>query len=210
LEPRLDDFVDGDPFIVAADGRNGRWQISNDGTGEQIPAQTSRLRPNLVTFDQTERFVLHSTGSQFTGWGAAVGFDFQRDGSALCAYNLALYQGIEFTARGAGEIRIEISVPETLSVENGGSCAGKGCDNRHGFPLQLSPEWQRYRVNFNQLAQESGWGQPASFTAERVLQLRFRAIAQPDFDLWLADVRLFPDLSLIDASIDASANQDGG
>jgi len=212
--PWIDDLSDGDGAITQVDGRNGHWVTSNDGTGTQAPRARAALLPEPVMFDGGEDYMVHTSGSGFSGWGAAVGFPLHVSAGSACLYNASQYQGIRFEASGEGTLRIEVSVPETIAASAGGGCAGDGCDNRHGFPIELSSDRTRYQVGFNQLAQESGFGQPALFDSSRILEIRFRALPGQSFDVWLDDIGFFPDLrphddAGSDAGLDAMA-VDGG
>src|SRR4051794_39696405 len=60
----IDDFEDGDAFLVAAGARNGAWILGNDGsTGELIAETSSRCAARGGKAG-------HFAGSGFTSWGA--------------------------------------------------------------------------------------------------------------------------------------------
>lgn len=181
----IDNFEDMNSALLPSAGRAGTWLAANDGTSTQtLAAEAGGANGSAAA--------LHSAGSGFSDWGAAVQVDFK---TGRARFDSSAYTGITFYARGQGSIRLEVPTASTAPSAQGGTCSAD-CSDSHGMLVPLTADWAPYTVMFDQLKQD-GWGAPAAFNASEVLGLSFRAgkssaaQASIDFDFWIDDVRFF-------------------
>jgi len=108
-------------------------------------------------------------------------------------YDAAKYAGVSFLAK-AGEksgsvVRLKIA---DVNTHPDGKVCKDGCYNDFGKDLNLSHDWQEFKVSFAELKQQDGWGdpRPPSITPGKLVQIAWH-LSTPgaDFDLWLDDIR---------------------
>jgi len=123
------DFEDGgtEPVVLESEGRTGEWEIFNDATSSN---QKMTVEPSGGTA-MCDTSALHVTGSNYSSWGAGVGFSLVGAPSSPTAYNATTrnFTGLRFKAKlGSGAdskspVRFNVSTPWTESTENpGGQC----------------------------------------------------------------------------------------
>jgi len=183
-EPLVDDFEDGDVRIPPLDQRAGPWIAYNDGTAQQTPRPGSEFLADRIPGGRDKsRFGLHSRGGKFSKWGAAVAIEF----TPRRCYDASVYAGVTFWARGHAKLRVNVKMTQVVAPEYGGSCE-KDCFDSHGALRQLSRDWKRYELRWEDLAQ-SGFGTPLQFDPHSVYSLEFATGAdQPPYDFWIDDV----------------------
>lgn len=187
----IDDFEDMDGLLAEDRGRVGFWLTTNDGTGSQTPAPDTAITPVAGGANGTA-FALHTTGSGFSDWGAALQVDMNNEAGRL-PYDASAYTGIEFYARGEGTIRVEFVATSTVTAAQGGNCTGD-CFDSHGVLVELTPEWTKQTIYFDH-AMQVGWGTPADFNGGDLLALSFRAglfeagQTEASFDLWIDELK---------------------
>ena len=96
---------------------------------------------------------LAAQGAVYAGVGLGLaGSDAPLDAST--------FRGIAFKAkRGpAGTPHVRVKIPDGNTDPRGGVCTE--CFNDFGLTFQVTEEWVRYEVPFDQLKQEGGWGKP--------------------------------------------------
>lgn len=199
----IDDFEDADNAVLKSEGRVGRWNAYNDGTGTQMPSAGSELVPEGPGANSTQ-LALHTSGSGFTDWGAGLQVDLNNSGSGAAArepFDASAYTGVTFYAKGSGQIRVEFVTQATTEPSQGGTCA-ENCYDSHGSdPIALSAEWAPITLFFANLTQE-GWGTPADFSPAQLLGLNFKALkgdtADATFDLWIDEVSFTKDAASSD------------
>ena len=88
---------------------------------------------------------------------AGVGLGFN-DSDA--AFDASKYRGIAFKAKRGptGSPHVRVKIPDGNTDQKGGVCTE--CFNDFGLSFQVTEEWVRYEVSFDQLKQEGGWGKP--------------------------------------------------
>lgn len=196
IEPgnMIDDLEDGDPLILAANGRQGAWYTYNDESkgAEQLPP---------TPFEPTaggpgnSLFQAQTSGSGFATWGAGVGVDLNNEGDPdggdgiRMPYDASAYQGIVFHARGTVPIRVKLLVEGVVAVDAGGTCEDE-CDDAHGKIVPLSNEWAQYTVDFAEAFQE-GWGLEAAFDPATLMSVQFQVGAGMDFDYAIDQVGFY-------------------
>lgn len=209
----VDDLEDGDDWIVAQEGRIGRWHTFNDGTGTQTPPVGAG---NLVasTPGRESSYAVRTSGSGFTTWGAGVGFDFNDDGTTKATYDASPYLGVTFWARAESPVVIRFSVSDVNTDEDGGTCST--CSDHHGIDLALTTSWVQYTFTWRRL-QQIGWGDAQdALDPAQLFGLQFQVAQGVTFDFWIDDVSLIPDVTEViddledgDASIPEIAGRQG-
>lgn len=194
----IDDMEDGDGSILASSGRVGAWYTANDASGTQTPAEGGDFTMSAIDPPRNgSSFAANSSGSDFTGWGALLGFDLSNDGSAEKApYNAAGYRGISFWARaGEGSTKqLRVKLPDSNTSPEGGVCddtideGETACFDDFGASVTLSRDWQQYNLEFDALAQEGYGLQADSVQTDAIYSIQFQVGAGDAFDIWIDDV----------------------
>ncbi len=190
----IDDLEDGDPLILAADGRRGAWYTYNDETegAEQLPP--TPFEPTAGG-PGSSLFMAQTSGTGFTLWGAGVGVDLNNEGDPdggdgmRMMYDASAHQGIVFHARGNTAIRVKLLVDAVVPLDTGGSCAAD-CEDAHGKIVPLSEEWQQFTVGFDEAFQE-GWGTAATFDPATLISVQFQVSAGSDFEFALDQIGFY-------------------
>jgi len=196
IEPAnmIDDLEDGDPLILAADGRQGAWYTYNDESegAEQLPP---------TPFEPTSGgpgsslYMAQTSGSGFGVWGAGVGIDLNNEGDPdggdgmRMPYDASGHQGIVFHGRGNTGIRVKLLTAAIVPTETGGTCETE-CEDAHGMSIPLTDEWQQFTVPFDGAFQE-GWGTAASFDASTMMSVQFQVAAGIDFEYELDQIGFY-------------------
>jgi len=187
-QPLIDDFEDGDMKVPMAEHRAGQWLTFNDGTGPQSPKPGTLLRASRIPGGRgASHFGVHNVGGKFSKWGASLGLEL----SPRRCYDASAYGGIEFWARGRGEIRTVVQMTQVVSEEFGGSCS-HDCFDAHAKRVQLSREFRRVVVRWEELRQH-GSGTPVPFDPRSLFSIQFSVLPeQSPFDFWIDDVSFIP------------------
>ncbi len=160
----IDDFEDGDGFIILTKKRNGPWYAFDDGTGGaaavfKVAAETGGDALSGSTIGG------HMTGSGFTGFGAGFGFDFVNQQTKKMPYDVTAYKGVRFYAKveSGSQASIKVLLPTTYSDPMGGKCddsvATKKCNDHLFVQKTLTTAWAQYQFEFTDLLQQ-GFGLP--------------------------------------------------
>ena len=128
--------------------------------------------------------------SGYNVWGAAFMATMSQltDGIG-CPYNASHFQGIHFYARGVGQVRVSLLVPEVVDEASGGTCpAGAVCYDTHGAWITLGSDWKLYSLKWSDFLQR-GFGKRAAFRPEALefLQFAFERQNLPQ-EAWFDDV----------------------
>src|SRR5690606_5739088 len=174
----IDDLED--ETTPRVEGRTGGWFVTNDGTlGEQFPEATYPVERT----DEDPHggdYAIRTWGSGFTDWGAEIGIAFNYDGLGDCPYDVSVFEGVSFWAKGEGEVDFLIASAPTVPVDSGGSCTGN-CWDDFGIVIELGDEWHYYEVRWEDPAQK-GWGRRATFDAARDMWLHGSERSAESFD----------------------------
>jgi hypothetical protein len=189
----IDDFEDGNNRIFKAFERDGFWFGAGDKTDGSRLSPESSFAPELLPeaeSNKDNRFAAHLSAAGQSNWGVVWGTALHwTKGGIKCPVNLSGFAGVRFRAKGPGQIRVSLAVPEVTPKEYGGSCTDK-CYDGHGKLMLLSGAWETYELRWEKLAQ-SGWGTEARFTPQRLLNLSFNVdVKALPIDFWLDDVEL--------------------
>jgi hypothetical protein len=180
----IDDFEDGNEFVLPRGGRNGRWIIFDDGTGGE---QAIELSPNIFPVaEDGSRRLLHTSGGGFTDWGTQLigqlSFNFVND--EQFPYDAANYAGVRFTYASRDVAVFSVATSATLPVDVNGSCL-VGCYAHPGVSLLASNELRTVEVYWDELFQF--FGAPASFDPAQAFYLQW-GFPSGVVDFWLDDV----------------------
>ena len=180
----IDNFEDGDFFLLAKGGRTGNWYAYGDGTGTVTEEIKSSKR------GATSAKVMHTTGADFTSWGSGVGVDLNNAGAGQAdkkVYDASAYTGVTFWARAETTLMVSVVLPDGNTDAAGKVCTV--CDHHWFKPIQVDTEWKRYTITFESLALENGTEPvPTAFDAAQLVALQFRLASGQTYDLWFDDV----------------------
>jgi hypothetical protein len=86
-----------------------------------------------------------------------IGVGFTESDAPLDA---STFRGIAFRAKRGkgGSPHVRVKIPDGNTDQRGGVCTE--CFNDFGLTFQVTEDWVRYEVPFEQLKQEGGWGKP--------------------------------------------------
>jgi len=202
----IDDMEAGSGQILKVNGRAGSWFSYNDTTGMQLPKPGGLCPPEVFMGSggaPGSTKAMHTTGVQFSGWGAGIGFDLNHAGAMTRKpYDASQHKGIVFWARSQHAapippLYIRILETETVPVSDGGTCvppdAGLPCGDSHSAMVSLTSNWQLFQLAFTKFAQ-GGWGapaQPPGLDTAQLLAVQFAVENTPDFDYWIDDISFY-------------------
>jgi hypothetical protein len=187
LAALIDDFEDGDSELDGAAARVGVWWIATDATAGSVHPPREHVLPEL---SDDGRRALHFVARGFTDWGAVLGLNIRWPGPrGECPFDASRYAGLWLRAKGASSLPVSVTTPKTLPEEEGGTCRSK-CFDHYTRVVQLTPEWTRYEIRWEELSQE-GWGTAAPLDLEHMTGVTFDPMP-PDLplDLWLDEIGL--------------------
>ncbi len=195
----LDDMEDGNYSFFLGTGSRGRWYLSNDGSaGTQTPA-IEQLMAVIPGGREQSLLALHTAASGFSGWGASVGFTFENGVGQRAPFDASGYTAIAFYARAepGSATQVWVALPDSNTDPLGGVCgqdpdAGSdACLDHFGKSLELGESFEKYVIEFDQVAQK-GWGhaEPA-LKSSQLLGLEI-SWGTTSVDLWLDDISLLP------------------
>lgn len=181
----IDDFEDGDTQVAKVADRSGYWFASHDPSGSTIdPSPLAISQPGAGS--EKGLHVFGQTSSASDAWGSLVGANFVEQG----VYDASKYAGISFKAKvGASSTKnVRFNVGDVNTHPDGGVC--KTCWNHFGKDLQLTTDWQEYKISFAELHQQAGWGdQFATITPSKLIAIYWAIGPGKAFDLWVDDIR---------------------
>lgn len=184
----IDDFEDGDTQVAKVADRSGYWFTSHDPNGSTIDPTPFKMSDGGSNGSQKAMHVFGQTASADGAWGALWGAQFVGQG----VYDASKYDGISFKAKvGAGSTtKVRFKVADVNTHPDGGVC--KSCWNHFGKDMQLSPEWQEFKVSFAEMKQEAGWGDRfAMITPSKLIAINWSVEPGRTYDVWIDDVQFF-------------------
>jgi len=181
----IEDGEDGDPQILKRDGRGGYWFTFVDAAGSTINPAGSPFKMGEPGFGGSKHAARMKGKMASAGQSIYAGMGFQLADPAG-PYDASPYTGITFRAKGPGRVRFEI--PDVNTAPGGSRC--KDCYNDLGIVIALEPEWRKYTIRFDWLAQRPGWGDPApELTRDQLYAMEWEFNgAGRDFDIAIDDI----------------------
>jgi hypothetical protein len=180
----VEDAEDGDPQVLKRDGRGGYWFTFVDSSGSTINPAGSPFKMGGPGFGGSKHAARMSGHMASAGQSiyAGMGFQLAENGP----YDASPYTGVTFRAKGPGRVRFEM--PDVNTDPSGSRCTD--CYNDVGIVIALEPEWRRYTIRFDWLAQRPGWGDPApELTRDQVYKMEWEFNgAGRDFDISIDDI----------------------
>ena len=178
----IDALEDGNPTLTLGSKPIAGWFVTSDGTGFQTPSSPDGLV--VAGGPGPSKYMVHSTGSDFWNWGAALGIAFG------CSYDVSRFHALRFDvkARGFGQFFVEVPIVELRPVEFGGRCT-ENCQDYHRAYISVPDDsWYRCTVAFTDLVQ-AGWGMQAPFDVGAVMGAQFNIEPwQAPYDLSIDNV----------------------
>ncbi len=184
----IDDFEDGDMQLSREADRTGYWFSSHDSNGSSIDPNPLAPSPGGLGGSQKALHLTGQTASTVGAWGALIGANLVGEG----VYDGSDHAGISFEAKvGTTSTRVvSFKVADVNTHPDGGVC--KNCWNHFAKKLELTTEWREYRVSFDELKQEAGWGDPfPAVTPSKLIALNWSIEPGRVFDLWIDDVHFY-------------------
>ena len=184
----LDDGEDANNQLVKQGGRDGFWFTYADSSGTTVePEGDFKMSRGGPPGSSYAAHIHGRVGAQTKGQSpyAGVGFSLTHPKSA---FDLSHSQGISFWAKGPGHLRVEL--PDVDTAPQGGHC--QQCYNDFGKDFELSAEWARYAVRFDETTQQPNWGDHVSELATNAIYAVEWQVtgADSDFDVWVDNIEL--------------------
>ena len=97
----IDDFDDGNAFILPSDGRSGSWTFTSDGTGTTTPAPGTATPSAVGEMGLAQRV----QGAGLTGNGAELAAGVVPLGDC---YDASAYRGVNIALKGSGQVELSV------------------------------------------------------------------------------------------------------
>ena len=181
----IDDGEDGDNRILQRDGRGGYW-FSFVGL-RRARRSSRRVRSRWARPASTARSARRACAARWRRRARASTPAWAFSSPIPSGpYDASPYTGVTFWAKGPGRVRFEM--PDVNTAPGGGRC--KDCYNDVGIVIALEPEWRKYTIHFEWLAQRPGWGDPApELASDQVYAMEWEFNgAGRDFDISIDDI----------------------
>jgi len=127
----------------------------------------------------------HLAASELMSFGGGMGF-------GTGCWDTSALDGISFWAKGtagaANNIQVQVAIPATHAVANGGDCVDK-CFDHPSKTIALTGDWKQYTAAFAELKQ-AGFGTPAQYRGV-MMALNWASIEGPNVDFWIDEVALY-------------------
>jgi len=185
----IEDAEDGDSQTLQNEGRGGYVYTFVDELGSEVAPSTSGFVPSTSGARGSSgslrmRGKLADAAEVYAGMGLSFAHPKR-------AYDASRYRGISFLAKRAADSAagLRFSVPDDHTDKDGGKCSE--CYNDFGVDVQLRDRWTRYVVDFADLKQESGWGdpRPKQIANESLYGIQWKVDQRgAAFDVWVDDV----------------------
>ena len=187
----IDDSEDADDQLATKEGRKGYWYTFKDESGTEVFPRDGHWAPESGGVGESSYAIrVHGkTAERGEEVYAGFGVDFSEPRKP---YDASKYTGISFLAKKAPNsvAMVRVKVPDANTDPDGKVCSD--CYNDFGLSFELSDEWTRYTVNFKDLKQEEGWGdpRPPASSTDKLFGLQWQvSTPNAEFDVWFDDIR---------------------
>jgi hypothetical protein len=127
----------------------------------------------------------HLAATGLMSFGAGMGF-------GTGCWDTSALDGISFWAKGtagtSNTIQVQVAIPATHAVANGGDCVEK-CFDHPSKTVTLNGDWKQYTVAFADLEQ-AGFGIPAQYKGV-MMALNWASVEGPNVDFWIDEIALY-------------------
>ncbi len=97
----VDDFDDGNAFILVSDGRSGTWIFASDGSGTTTPAPGAATPSAVGEMGLAQRI----QGTGLMGAGADLTAELVPPGDC---YDASAYRGVNVALKGSGQVELSV------------------------------------------------------------------------------------------------------
>ncbi len=192
-EAVIDDGEDGDHQVLRHDGRGGYLYTYADGRGTLVTPLPGAEGGRFAMTVGGANGSLYSarmygvTGDDPVAF-AGLGFGLV---DPAAAFDASGYEGIAFFARCGPDSTntLRVNVPDESTSPTGRICTE--CFNDFGVTIELTEQWQEYRLPFSAMEQLPGWGspRPERLTPSQVYSVQFQISgSERRFDVWIDDL----------------------
>ncbi len=186
----IEDADDGDDQTVVRDGRGGYIYTYVDSSGSSLSPPPNGFKAASGGAQNTSgalRFEgqLASSGEVYAG----VGFSFTEPKSI---HDISRYSGLSFMAKHGPDstTNVRLKLPDINTDPDGKQCTEE-CYNDFGVDFSVTSEWTRYTINFADLRQEEGWGQPRppGLDITKVYGIQWQVVSPgAKYDIWIDEI----------------------
>jgi endoglucanase len=174
-------------------GRGGYWYTFLDSNGSTITPTagsqggTFAMAPGGANGTKFAAHMTGTVGSADTVY-AGMGFNFV---DPKGEYDATAYKGVSFWAKkGPGSTaNVRLKVPDHDTDPDGKVC--KECFNDFGADLMLTDDWTQYVIEFANMQQMKGWGNPRmqNVDASTLYGMQFQVNDKgAAFDIWVDEI----------------------
>lgn len=183
----IDDFEDGDRYVLPNAQLNGSWYTTDDGTGGLlVPVPSTSYQPAEGGVAGSA-YAGYMAGGGFTDWGAALAVSLN---GYRCAYDATGQQGIRFYARGTGSVTVAIATNDTIPRSEDGNCL-LDCYDHYSLSIDLGATWALYQLPWFRFSQSPDWGTDVIFRVSQLRTIEFAAPANSTFQLYVDDLAFY-------------------
>jgi hypothetical protein len=163
------------------DGSLTGWYEYKDATTGMTLNALAITMPGASTTTRA----LHLSGTALQAFGAGMGF-------GIGCGDASAFQGVSFWAKGtsgtSNNIALQVAIPATHAVADGGDCTTK-CFDHPQKKVLLGADWQQVHVKFTDLAQ-AGFGTPATYGG-LIMALNWVSLEGPSVDISIDEIALY-------------------
>ncbi len=189
VDPMIDDLEDGDLKGLKADGRNWSWSQFDDSS-DGIQVLTIQQLPDAPGAGDN---VLYLKGGDWKYSGAGVNaYLVNRTApQPFGYYDASLFSGIQFwvKATGISSLTIQITTPETTTVDDGGFCI-QGCADPVEIRCSVGNNWQLIQLPFDSFTLPT-YNEPGLLDPSRIKGISFSIESLNDYEVWLDELSFF-------------------
>jgi hypothetical protein len=181
----IDDFEDLNSLLCQDSSQNGEWFAWHDqGTASLVGSGVgSGVVPSSLDVPRgTSHAAMHYAWSGTTAVG--LGTSLRRVGAQAIDFDATAHAGVTFYAKASIAIGVnfEVQTSETDLLAYGGTCA-TAC-KANGYSMQFSPQWTKFQVPLDQLADGS-----APFNGAHIRSINF--VSGGTAEIWIDDVAFY-------------------